>query len=430
MNPQFPGNSAVASKEEMDIQIADGKAKEEDRFIMPSALILDPFDEETIKDEAGNILTAPSDGVTGVYRKIDTHAVGTTYDNPFLPDYTSLLFDSTAKAGEQGMFFDYPNLPDDLKIAGLRVFTAALSYPGPLVSPQDRFDNVSQCEQVDPCNEEGQRRLGEGPKDKSKKGVCAFFYASGASWDSPSMHKPSEMEGGELKDYCKSKGEAQKLNDITGTYDLSGEMTYGNVGLRFWGPTYFHNPAGPLGSVPPLDEILHLTFTTGVLQPSKDESASDLIPDKRINISKLEHKINLTDTTLEMPRLCDNSVKNRLIRGEYYSTWKYLAPLLVKDEEGKIPAGCPEAGNSFTGGSAFIRGRPLDQETGIMTLVGGAKFSSSDNLTFAFKDVILFIVFNGWVCDPAGSESEFEGARCFDREYNDRDGASGITIMK
>lgn len=430
MNPQFTGLSAAASKEETDIQIADGLASENDRFVMPGALILDPFDEETIKDESGNVITVPGDGVTAVYRRVDTRPLHTTYEDPLLPDYTSLIFDSILPDGEKGVFFDYPNVQDGQKSTSLRIHTASLSYPGPLASPEERPESLFLCQQVDSCTEEGQRMHGEGPSDKSKRGVCAFFHASAGDWDqSPGLHKPGETPDGVMKDLCKTVGEPQKLADIKGYYNLNGNLTFTNIGLRMWGPNYFNNPAGPLGPVPPMDAMFHLAFTTGTLMPSNAENPYDVIPDKRVNVGKQEYKINLNDTTVETPRLCDGNIKNRLIRGELYSTWKYMAPFLVKDEEGTIPAGCPEADNSFKGGSAFLRGRPLDQETGIVTFVSTARFASDDNLTFAFKDVMFFMVLNGWFCDPTGSEEAFEGARCYDNKYNERDGLSAVTIL-
>jgi hypothetical protein len=341
-----------------------------------------------------------------------------------------LIFDSTQPDGQKGVFFDYPNVPEGQKSTSLRIHTASLSYPGPLASPEERPENVLLCQQVDPCTEEGQRMHGEGPSDKTKRGVCAFFFASAGDWDkSPGLHKPGETPDGVMKDLCKTVGEPQKLADISGYYNLNGNLNFTNIGLRLWGPNYFNNPAGPLGPVPPMDAIFHLAFTTGTLKPNNDDSPYDVIPDKRVDIGKLEYKINLNDTTLETPRLCDGNVKNRFIRGELYSTWKYLAPLLTKDEEGTVPAGCPEADNSFKGGSAFLRGRPLDQETGIITFVSAGKFASDDNLTFAFKDVMFFMVLNGWFCDPTGSEDNFEGQKCYENNYNERDGISSITIL-
>lgn len=425
MNPQFPGVSASSSKKELDLQIADGLAKESDQVMILGAMTFDPFDEETIKDEEGNILTVPGDGVTAIYRKVDTHPVSQTYDDPLLPPYTSLISDST-----KGLFFDYPSVPEDYKVGGLRIFTGSLSYPGPLADPDKRSENISLCEEVNPCSEEGQRKMGEGTNMPGKRGVCAFFYTSAGEWSSPSMHYSSETEGGERKNLCDAVDKPQKLKDMKGYYNLNGEVTFGDVALKFWGPTYFNNPSGPLGPVPPLDAVFHITFTTGVLAPNSLVAPTDVIPDKRVNLSKLEYKINLTDTKLETPRLCDTSVKNRYIHGEYYSTWKYLEPLLVKDEAGTAPAGCPESDNSFTGGSAYLRGRPLDQSTGITTVVAVGKFEDNDSLTFAFKDVMFFVVFNGWFCDPNGPEDQFEGSHCYDKTVNERDNLSTISIVK
>lgn len=431
MNPQFASISAAASKKEMDWQVEDGLAIDSDRFVMPGALILDPFDEETIYDEKGKVMSVPGDGVTMIYRKVDTHPTSNVYEDSLLPDYTSLLYDSLISEGDKGAFFDYPNVPEDLRSGSLRIYTASLSYPGPIAKPEDRPETLRMCQEVDPCSEEGQRMHGEGPTDPSKKGVCAFFFASAGSWDSPAMRYSGDMAGGERKNLCKAVGEDQRLNDLKGTYTLDGSVNIPDIGLRLWGPNYFNNPVSPLGGAyPPMDAVFHMAFTSDVLMPSKDDNAQDLLPDKRINTSRMEHKINLTDATLETPRLCEAAVKNRLIRGEYYSTWKYLAPFLVKDEEGTAPAGCPEPGNSFNGGSAFLRGRPVDQDTGITTLVGTAKFESDNNLTFAFKDVMFFIVLNGWFCDPAGEESKMEGSHCYDKNFNDRDGLSTVGITE
>lgn len=430
MNPQFPGVSSVASKKEMDIHIADGLASESDRFVLPTAMVLDPFDEETIKDESGNIVTAPGDGITAVYRKMDTRPVPDEYDDPLLGDFASVVFDSTAKDGEKGIFFDYPNIPENTKFTGLRMFTSSLSYPGPLASPSERPENISLCQQVNPCSKEGQNMHGEGPSDKSKRGVCAFLYGSAGTWDSPALHFSSEMEGGTRVDMCKMTEKYRKLNDIGGHYNLNGSMNFVDVGLHIFGPTYFNNPKGPLGPYQPIDTVFHTAFTTGVIKPAASKKDYNLIPEKRVNIAKQEYKINLNDTKLETPPLCDNSVKNRYIHGEYYSTWKYLAPLLVKDEAGTTLAGCPEADNNFTGGSAFIRGRPLDQETGVATFVTASKFASDDNLTFAFKDVMFFVIYNGWFCDPTGPEDRFEGSHCFDNTFNERDAMSTISIIE
>ena len=41
----------------------------------------------------------------------------------------------------------------------------------------------------------------------------------------------------------------------------------------------------------------------------------------------------------------------------------------------------------------------------------------------------MFIVLKGWFCDPAGSEENFEGPRCFDLMLNDRDAASQLALV-
>ena len=430
LHSQFSSISASPSADEMDYYISAGHAKEEDRFVMPGAMILDPFDEEIIKDEGGNVVSGMGDGITAVYRRIDTHPVNTVYDDNLLPDYTSLISDASGADGGRGVFFDYPNVPENLKLAGLRMYTAGLSYPGPLALPSDRPENVAMCEEINPCDPDEQKKLGTGPTEPGKKGVCAFFYGSVGSWDSLSFHRSSESEGGLRKNLCESAGEAQKLKDLTGSYKLNGGLNFEDSGLRLWGPNYFSNPAGPLGNYPPMDAVVHLAFTTDVLAPKDDGDEFDKIPDKRVNAAKQEYKINLNDSKLDTPQLCEESVKNRLIGGEYYSTWKFLKPFLVKDKEGTIKAGCPEQGEPYTGGSAFLRGRPLDQETGAIAFVGTAKFESDKDLTFAFQDVMFFIALNGWFCDPEGPEEQFEGSHCFDMTVNERDRKSTVSIMK
>jgi len=432
MNPQSAFISAAASKDEMDMQIEDGMATENDRFVMPGAVILDPFDEETIKDESGAVLSLPGDGVTAVYRKVDTRPVPVIYDDPLLDSYANLIFDANGPDGQKGVFFDYPNIPDGLRSGGLKIFTASLSYPGPLATSETRPENVSLCQEVDPCDEKTLHLYGEGPTDKTKRGVCSFFYATAGAWESPAFHRPGETPDGERQNFCKTLGKPQKIKDLAGYYNLNGNLIFPNVGLRLWGPTYLNNPSSPLGDgFGPLDAVIFSSFTTGVLKPPSDESEPNAVPDKRVDFSKQEHKINLTDPSMGSAKLCaKENIRNRKFRNEFYSTWKYLAPLLVKDEEGKVPAGCPEPDNKFDGGTAFLRGRPMDQETGIATFVTSGKFESDKDLTFAFKDVMVFLVLNGWMCDPNGSEENFEGTRCFDNAYNERDALSAISIMK
>ncbi len=431
LHPQFPGISSVSSATEMDYNIADGIAEESDRYVSLGALVLDPFDEETIYDQDGYVVSTPNDGITAVYRRTDTHPTQDIFEDPLLADWTSLISDQIAPEGERGIFFDFPNIPEDFKWSGLRIYTTSLSYPGPLVPVEERPEEVSKCQQVNPCSEEGQKMHGTGQTDPTKKGVCAFFFTTASDWKNSSLRE--EAESGETVDLCKENVK-QELGDLTGYYTLDGNINVPDVALRLWGPTFFHNPYGPMGSVPPLNVILNISFTTGVLSPETKTSPTGetytLIPDKRVNFGKLEHKINLTDPNMELPPLCDNNTKNRLIHGELYSSWRYWEPFFSKDEEGTIPAGCPEPGLPYNGGSAFMHGRPLDQETGIISLAATAKFANDDNLTFAFKDVMFFIALSGWLCDPLGDEADFEGAQCFDRTFNDRDRVSTITIMK
>jgi len=239
------------------------------------------------------------------------------------------------------------------------------------------------------------------------------------------------MEGGEYDKLCNQVDRPQKLIDInTGRYSVDGRLEFEELGFRFFGPTYFHNPGGPLGPKPPLDEIFHMGFTTGMIKPPERESDANAIPDPRINLSRGEHKINLTDRSGANPPICDKNTRNRIVNGKAYSTWRFLEGLLFKDEKGETPAGCPEEGNKYTGGQAFLRGRDMDQETGVVTFVSVAKFGSSDDLSFAFKDVTMFVVLNGWMCDPNGSEEDFEGSLCFEERFTGRDAIGQISILK
>ncbi|MBI2346578.1 MAG: hypothetical protein HYV03_06825 [Deltaproteobacteria bacterium] len=427
MNQRFPSIAAVAAKGEVDRLIAAGQAKAEDRFLLLGSMFLDPFDEETIMNESGETLSTPGDGITAVFRAIDTHPTSQDYDDPILSDFTNTLFNGTSPAGERGIFFDYPNVPSDLQVTALRLFTSSLSYPGPLATPEERPDQPSQCEVIDPCNTDKLRRFVTGPAEQGKKGVCAFFFASGGAFASPAFRLPEA--GGERVDLCKASG-PRKVLDWRGRYGLDGELTFEDGGLQFWGPTFVHNPFGPLGPVPVLDEVFHLAFTTETLLPTTETPGKQLLPDARINIGKLEHKINLDDPTLETPPLCRGNSKNRPFGGKRYSTWRYIAPFLSKDPRGESPAGCPEGGAAFTGGSAFVKGRRLDHASGIFSVAGAAKFSDRLELTSAFKDTMIFVVLNGWLCDPNGLPEEFEGARCYDRTLNERDARSQITIVE
>ncbi len=429
LNTQFPTVASAPSNEELATYIAAGKAKPSDAFLFIGAFILDPFDEETIANEQGEVLSAPNDGVTAVFRRVDTRPQAARYDDPLLRDYSNLSFDATAPTGQQGPFFDYPNVPEDLRTNSLKIFTSTLSYPGPLVPLEERPAQPSDCEEVDPCSEEGKQKFGSGPTEAGKKGVCAYFFTSAGLYDSPAFRYPEEMPGGERHDLCENRDAPQPIHDVEGTYLLDGRFHF-DMGLRFWGPTYFHNPNGPLGDFPPLDEVWHLNLTTETLRPPKSDKEPNLIPDTRVNLSKQEYKINLNDPTLETPQICPGNTSNLSFQGENYSSWAYLKPLLSKDEEGLIPAGCPEPGSAYTGGSAFLHGRRLNHETGILSVVAVSKFSSRQNLTFVFKDVTLFIVMNGWLCDPQGDPAVMEGEHCYDLELNDRDTASQISVIR
>lgn len=431
MNPDYPGISSVASDDEMNILIKDGLANESDKsvFIMP--IMLDPFDEETIYNLDGSVATTPGDGVTAIFYPIDTRAVPTKYNDPLLPDYTSLIHDSLLPEGQQGLFTGFPNLPANFRTEALKIFTGSLSYPGPVAPPEKRPNSPSECEIIDPCTPEGQRKLGEGTNDPSYKGVCAFFYTSGGDYNtSPALHYPTENPPGTRRDMCQDREKPYDLRSIKGKYSLDGKIEFYNAGLFFQGPTYFHNPWSPLGSAAkPLDELFQLTFTTEPLLPISDTKTVDRLPDKRIDLAKGEYRINLNDPSSSLAKLCKGNVKNRYIHGEYLSTWKYIAPLLKKDKEGTISAGCPEEDNNFTGGIAYLSGRRVDQEKGYVTFVTAGKFSSSEGLTFAFKDVMLFLILNGWLCDPLGPEDQQEGSHCYDKVFNYRDAESQFSIV-
>lgn len=429
LNPQFPTFASSPSLNELDTYIAAGEAQIDDRFLFIGAFILDPFDEETITNEQGEVISTPNDGVTAVFRKIDTRPSATRYDDPLLRDYAALTYDATAPAGQRGPFFDYPNVPDALRANGLKIFTSTLSYPGPLVPEEEKPLLPSQCEVVDPCSEEGKQKFGSGPTEAGKKGVCTYFFTTAGAFASPAFHYPDDLPGGQRRNLCEQRESPQPLSDITGTYTLDGRFVF-DVGLRFWGPTYVHNPSGPIGAFPPLDEVWHFNLTTETLRPPKSDTEPNLIPDDRVNIGKQEHKINLNDPTLETPQLCPNNTANLTIQGETVSSWSYLKSFISKDEEGLIPAGCPEAGNTFTGGTAFVHGRRLDHETGVLSVVATAKFSARDDLTFFFKDVTLFVVMNGWLCDPNGDPALMEGVRCYDLDMNARDEASQISVIR
>ncbi len=432
LNPKFPGLSAIDARRDIEQELKSGLFKEEDMQVFTGALILDPFDEMTIKSSDGKeTMTTPNDGVTAVFRSIDTHPTETNFEDKLLYDYASLTFDAALPEGSRGLYEDFPNVPAGAKANGWRIFTATLSYPGPIVpvglsSPRQ----PSMCDIINPCDPQELRKFTKEGLTPSDKGACAFFYASGARYDSPAFHTAEDFEGGEFDNLCKSVGKDQKLIDVnTGRYSVDGELSFEEAGLRFFGPTYFHNPGGPLGAKDAMDTIFHLAFTTGTLKPQSNPDEPDVLPDKRINVSKGEFKINLDDPRQSSPPICKNNTGNRIVNGKKTGSWKFLKGLLFKDEDGTVPAGCPEEDNDFTGGSAYLRGRALDHETGKITVVTAGKFNSSEDLTFAFKDVMTFLVLNGWICDPLASEDAFEGSHCYDTSFNDRDAESQISLL-
>ncbi|MFA4972228.1 MAG: hypothetical protein WC683_06415, partial [bacterium] len=285
------------------------------------------------------------------------------------------------------------------------------------------------CIVVNPCDPAELKLFTEAGAGAGK-GACAFFYATGGRYDSPAFHTSDEMQGGEYENLCNNVGTPQALLDMdTGRYSVDGELIVEEAGMRFFGPTYFHNPGGPMGSKPAMDTVFHLAFTTGVLKPKVKETDPDLVPDEKVDVAGGEYKINLNDSSLATPQICEKNTDNWIVGDKAYSKWRYLDGLLFKDEEGTIPAGCPEEDNDYTGGQAFLRGKAVDPETGNLTVVAAAKFGSSDDLTFAFKDVMMFIVLKGWLCDPTGSEETFEGNKCFDATFNERDAMSQKSII-
>lgn len=430
LNPQFPGLSAVSARADMTSDLASGKALQTDLQVFTGSMTLDPFDEMTITTLDGKkTLTTPNDGVTGVFRAVDTHPVSKAYGVEGLFDYASLIHDDTLGEGMHGVYDDYAAVPEGARANGWRIFTTMLSYPGPLGPEEKKPPNPSNCRIVNPCDPEGLKAFTDAGA-AGGKGACAFFYASGGRFDSPAFHTKEEMEGGAFTNLCNRVDQPQELYDIdTGRVSVDGNLVFEEVGLRFFGPTFFHNPGGPLGSKPAMDTVFHMAFTTGVLAPQQQPTDPDVLPDKRIDLTKSEFKMNLTDKSGGNPPICANNTANRVIDGKTYSTWHYLDGLLFKDEAGTIPAGCPEKDNDFNGGQAYLRGMPIDPETGNVTFITGGRFGSSDDLTFAFKDVMMFIVLKGWFCDPAGSEENFEGPRCFDLMLNDRDAESQLKLV-
>lgn len=427
LNPQAPSLTAVAAKREVELMGQAGIV--EIPQVLLGALILDPFDEMEITDSRGDVVSGPNDGMTGVFRATDTRPTPATYPEDFLFDHATLLHDAMLPESP-GIFYDYGSeghpLPESLKVNGWRIFTGSLSYPGPL-SPRAPIAQ-GECEVVDPCSPEGLRQFTESGIGADGKGACAFFYVSGASYDSPGLAPVIRGEGGNLCDHRETPQDLTAMNQ--GHYSVDGILHFENSGFRFWGPNYIHNPHGPLGFMPPLDEVFHIALTTEMLIPSGEAGAFNPLPDEKIDFGRMEHKINLTDENLGTPPICPKNTRNRFWGGRRLSSWRYFAPLLFKDEAGEIPAGCPEAGNNFTGGTAFLKGRRVDPETKVFTVVAAAKFGAREELSLAFKNMMLFVALNGWVCDPQGSEEDFEGAKCFDPEINPRDEAAQISIME
>jgi hypothetical protein len=428
---QKPTVASGASLDELEKLVAVGRATNADRFIFLGAIIVDPFDEMEIHNEDGSIATTPDDGITGIFRAIDTRPAAFTGTDTLFP-YTSLTHDNLAPEGHRGIFFDYPQdkLPQNYQGSSLRIYTAALSWPGPLAEPDKIPQQVSDCQQVDPC--ERPELLGKGPDDPSThRGVCAFFYASAGGKDSPGMYRPDERADGTRDNLCKSKTEPQKLTSLKGHATTDGRLMFEDSNLRFWGPTFIHNIANGLPQKPAaLDDVFRITFTTDVIVPKEEGGKFNYLPEKRIDLAKQEYKVNLNDNSRGDPVVCEKNKRNRFIADKAYSSWKYFAPLLVQDKEGKIPAGCPDDGLPVAGGRAYLRGRPVDPATGIFSISAVTKFGADEDLTFVFKDASLYVVLNGWLCDPLGSEAEGEGSKCFDQTVGPRDAASQISIVK
>ena len=429
LNPQNPVLTAVPSLSEVEMMEKAGESGREELLVMLGALILDPFDEFEIKDSQDRVINKPGDGYTAAFRSTDTRPTTAHYDDEAFFDYTTLQHDSDLPIGKQGIFYDYDfspefPLPNPLKTNGWRIFTGSLSYPGPL-SPRSPI-NLNECEVVDPCSPEGLRKFSKSGVGSDEKGACAFFFVSAGRYHSPTFEPIIRGESGNM---CANREQPQDLIAMdNGHYSVDGSITLEDLGLRFWGPTFFHNPAGPLGNKPPLEEVLHIAFTTEILKPQSSPRDYNVIPDEKLDLKKQEHKLNLTDTNLTTVVTCPATTRNRTLGGKKHSSWRYFEPFIVKDEAGEIPAGCPEAENNFTGGTAFVHGRRIDPETGVFSLVNVSKFSSKEDLSLAFKDIVMFVILNGWVCNPQGDEKNFEGAKCFDPNFNERDAKAQVTM--
>lgn len=423
LNPTTSVISAMPHRQETIAMMKDGHGSQKELNVMLGSVVLDPFLE---MEKTDHLRTPIGRNSSVVFRPVDTRPTSEDYTEETLDDFITLLHDSLLPKGT-GIFYDYGTeekpLPKPLRTNSWRIFTGALSYPGPFEpSPID----IDQCEPIDPCDRDQLKKFTKSGASANNIGACAFFFASGGHIDSPAFLKARNGED----DLCTHREEPQDLLSVAdGEYRVDGKFTVADLGLRFWGPNYFLNPYGPLGDVPPMDDVFHIAFTTEVLRPQKEGEPYNLIPDAKIDLNKQEFKINLSDENHINPVMCPSNRNNRTLLGKKYSSWRYLAPLLFKDEEGTIPAGCPEDGSNFTGGTAYLKGRRIDPETGIATLVAIGKFSARDELSLAFKNIPILIALNVWLCDPQGDEANFEGAKCFDETFNDRDEKAQITFM-
>lgn len=436
LNKQFPSLSSIASYEEALPMIKDGKIKLHDLQVFTAAVLLDPFDDDVLSADDKKILYQKNDGSTAMFKAVSSHPSANVYDDDFLFDYAALSYDSSLPLGKRGIFEGYPNLPKDLKTNSWRIFTGSLSYPGPIAPPEKKAFVPSHCIIPNPCSDEEMKLFSSKYVNPNEKGACAFFYASAGKWGSPAFTETAD--GGEKVNLCQSIDKPQNIFDMDkGKYSIDGHLTFENMALRLFGPTFVHNPFGPIPPVPPatkvepLDVILHISFTTSILKPKENSNEPETIPDKRITPSEQNYLINLTDKSFTAsPSICERNIKNLDINGKMYSSWKYLAPFLSKDPDGKILTGCPEENNDLKGGLAYLHGRPINHETGEITLVSVANFGSDDDLTFAFKDSIVFLILNGWLCDPNGSPERGEGEKCYNTQFNkERDIVGQISII-
>lgn len=430
LNPTAPSLASMPAQKEVELMMQEGRGSLKELNVLIGSVILDPFDEMEITNSKGEVVSKPSDGVTAVFRELDTRPSPKNYAEDLLLDFTSLVYDSDLPVGKNGIFYDYASeghpLPDPLKISGWRIFTGALSYPGPL-HPRSPIDQ-SQCEEIDPCSPDGLAKFTESGAGADGKGACAFFYTSGARYHSPAFEAVIQNAPHDL---CETRDQPQELfASNSGHYTVDGAITFEDLGLRFWGPNYFLNPHGPLGFKPTMDELFHIAFTTEMLKPKRGPKDYNVLPDEKIDFSKLEHKINLTEASLSNPPMCPTNTNNRTLGGRKYSSWNYFREMWFKDEAGEMPAGCPEPDNEFKGGTAFLRGRRIDPQTGTLTLVTAAKFGNREELSLAFKNVMIFMAMNAWLCDPQGDPANFEGEKCFDATFNERDAKAQMTYIK